>query len=145
MKKGIVWASAVALSMSISQASLAATDTPPPPAPENKEHMIKKLDLTPAQQAKINIIRTEARKAAQPKMREIHEITMKLNELSRAEKLDMPKINELINTKKELIGELMKIKVMLEHDISLVLTPEQKEKIETLKPGLKAPHEDMGD
>lgn len=134
MNKKMIWLSALALSMSLSQVTMAcgcheANVTPNKP----HEKMIDKLDLTAEQKTKINDIRARAKAEMMPKFKEMHENHKALNELSNEPTLDENKIDKLIENQEKLGGEIAKLRVHTRHEINLILNDKQKMKLHEMK------------
>jgi len=130
MNKKIVWLSALTLAMSVSQASLACDCKVSSLAGDHFEQMTGKLDLTADQKAKIKVIGAKAREDMKPKFMAMREIRMQLNALASSKELDQDKIDKLIDQNKEILGSLMKMRVMVRHDVDMVLTDKQRAKMD---------------
>lgn len=140
MNKKIIWISAIALSMSVSQATLACGCHHDMMSGEHYEKMIRKLDLTADQQSKIKAIKDKTREEMKPKFMEMRSIQMQLNTLAGAKDLDKEKVDKLITEKKDIMGSVMLMRVTTRHDIDMVLTAPQKAKLEAMKAKWEAKH-----
>lgn len=134
MNKKIIWLSALALSMSLSQASFAC-GCHGGDLPDNKHHekMIDNLDLTADQAAKIKSIRMHAKDELMPKLNEMRDNRRALNELANEPKLNEDKVGDLIDKQEKLSGEITKIRVHARHEISMVLNEKQKAKMQEMR------------
>ena len=140
MNKKIIWLSALALSMTISQGALACDCKMSMSPNQHIEKMTAKLDLTADQKAKIEAITTKAREEMKPKIEEMHASRMQLNELANEKDMDQSKVDKLLDQNKEILGSIMKMRVMVRHDIDMVLTDKQKAKLDSMMSDWKAKH-----
>lgn len=91
----------------------------------------KSLNLTTEQQNKINTLKDQVKtnlKDKEVQMKAMHE---QVKALVQADTLDQSKLDALINQKKEIIGDMMKSKIMMRHEVYHLLTPKQKEQFAT--------------
>lgn len=140
MNKKTIWLSALALSMSLSQATLAC-DCEMPSSPKDRlVRMTEKLDLTAEQKNQIKAISEKAREEMKPKYEQMHANRMQLNELAAAKDVDQTKVDKLIDENKEILGSIMKMRVMVRHDIDMVLNDKQKEKLNKMVSEWKEKH-----
>jgi Spy/CpxP family protein refolding chaperone len=142
MTKKTLLFTALALSMSLSQASLACHGDSHWMYGERYEKMEKKLHLTSDQKDKIKELRLAAHKAMQPLRQDLRDNHMKLNELARANTLDEGAIDSLINQQKEILGKLMKMRLMIKHDITMDLTEKQRSDMVSMAAKWKEHHKD---
>ncbi len=140
MNKKIILLSAFALSLSMSQVVLACGCKTTYESGDRYVQMAEKLDLTAEQKTKIQAISDKAREDMKPKFDEMRSIRMQLNEQAAAKEVDEAKIDKLIDQKKELLGSIMKTRVMVRHDIDMVLTDAQKAKMNKMMAEWKAKH-----
>ena len=126
MNKKTTFLSALVLSVSLCQATLASPDQTQQPFVDRFEQVSQKLDLNADQKAKIKTIREQAKKDLRPKFIEVRKIHHQLNDLSVSNTIDESKLDSLVNQEKELLGSIVKARVMERRDIFNVLTPEQK-------------------
>lgn len=87
----------------------------------------KKLDLTPEQTNKIKAIKDQVVTGMKDKELQMKALHNQLKDLVRADAMDQSKLDALVNQKKELIGEMMKNKIMTRFEIYHLLTAKQKE------------------
>ena len=140
MNKKIIWLSALALSMSISQATLACGCGQAYVSGERYEKMTAKLDLTADQKEKIKMISAQAKDSLKPKIEEMRAVRMQLNEQADAATPDESKIDSLINQQKDIAGSIMKIRVMTRHQVAMILTDAQKVTLAKMVSDWKAKH-----
>ena len=129
MNKKMIWLSAFALSMCVSQVVLACPNQHAWMSGNRFEKITDKLDLTSDQKAKIKTIKMQTKEKLKPKFTEMHANRIQLNELANADVLDESKIDSVINQQKDLLGSVIKMRVMTRNEISKVLTAEQKSKL----------------
>ena len=132
MNKKIMSLSALVLSMSMSQVTLACSEHMHHHSGERLVKMAEKLDLNAEQKAKIKAIGEKAHQAVKPAYEELHALRHQSNELLAAEKLDERQLERVIDKEKDVVGTMLKIKAMERRDISSVLTVKQKEKFEAM-------------
>ncbi len=140
MNKKVIWLSAIALSMSVSQATLACHGTHKSMAGGHFEKMSSKLDLTADQKAKIKTISDQAMETLKPKLQEMRNIHNQLNDLVNAKDIDESKVDDLIKQKTELSASIMKTRLMTRHEINMVLTDAQRAKMADMVAKWKAKH-----
>lgn len=134
MNKKMIWLSAFALSMSLSQVSFAC-GCHGGELPDYKHHekMIDKLDLTSEQSAKIKRIRAHAKDEIMPKLNEMRDNRRMLNELANEPTLNEDKVANIIEKQEKIGGEIAKIRVHARHEVSMVLNEKQKAKIQEMR------------
>jgi len=132
MNKKIMWLSAIALSISVSQATLACNCNVSAVSVDRFEQMTENLDLTDDQKIKVKAIGEKAREDMSPKFVELRKIRMHLNELASAKELEQSKIDPLIEQNKEVLGAIMKMRVTVRHDVDMILTEKQKAKLDDM-------------
>ena len=131
MNKKLVCLSALALSLSMSQATFAC-DKMSHFGSDRMEKMTEKLDLTADQKAKIKTIREQAHQANLSKYEQLHKLHAQMNDLLSASTVDESKLDDMINQEKDLLGAVIKTHAMERHDISNVLTDQQKTKFKAM-------------
>ena len=139
MNKKMIWISALALSASISQGVIAC-DSECPGNVKHHHHMMGKhfdkmmgeLDLTAEQEKKIHAIRDQEKASMKPKIMEMHDINIQLNDLAKGNVIDEAKMNDLIAKKEKIVGEMTKNRVMTRYQINMILDAKQKEKMDKM-------------
>lgn len=131
MNKKLVCLSALALSLSMTQVTFAC-DKMSHFGGDRMEKLTTKLDLTADQKAKIKTIRDQAHQANQPKFDQLHTLHAQMNDLLSASTVDESKLDDMISQEKDLLGAIIKTHAMEKHDISNVLTDQQKTKFKAL-------------
>ena len=112
-----------------------------PSSPKDRlERMTHKLYLTADQKMKIKAIGDKAREEMKPKYDEMRSNRMQLNELAAAKEIDQAKVDKLIDQNKEIFGTIMKMRVIVRHDVDMLLTDKQKEKLDKMVADWKEKH-----
>ena len=147
MNKNILSLSALALSLSVSQATLAcSSDHHSNFWGERVHKMVSHLDLSAEQKGKIHTIRERAKHEMQAKFNELRTLRHDKNEILAAPTFNESKLDGVINQEKDVLGSILKIAAMERHEISNVLTAKQKEKLsEMVQKWEKKQHEDKED
>jgi Spy/CpxP family protein refolding chaperone len=135
MKKKFLYLSALALSFVLFQspAALASHEPCGCAAATHKVHeVIKDLDLTKDQKDKIKKIMDQARDGLKAKHHESHDVRMLINSSFKNDTITEPKIDEFVNKEQQIIGAMLKIRMMERYELAKVLTTEQKAKLNLL-------------
>lgn len=90
------------------------------------------LQLTPQQKIGMKAIQLQMRGNLLLTNAPLKKIDVQLTELAKHDPLDTKKLDDLISQKQQLLGKLMRNKVLSEHSIHRLLTPSQKVKFEKL-------------
>lgn len=119
---------ALALSAGIAPATYAHCD--------HYSHVINKLisqiDLTADQQTKIDTIRAQTKQTIKPLREQMHAIHEQIHAAYQTSTMDESKIDGFVSQEKDIIGNIIKAKMMQGLAISNILTADQKTKLETL-------------
>ena len=126
MKKHILTLSALALSLSISQTTLACNDHMQHFSGEHLAKIAEKLHLSTEQRTKIKLIRHNTVDAMAPKFAELQTLHLKTNDLLDKDTLDEKALDTIISQEKETLGDMLKLRIIEKHDIIVLLTPSQK-------------------
>jgi len=134
MIKKILCVPALALALSFSQISFAHDSSN---NTQHKHHFCmvnlhEKLDLTDDQKAKIKTIKAQNKAESKGQRQQLRSIHEQMKPLVRTHKLDEAKVDKLIAEKKDIMGSMMKSKVMMRHQIYNVLDMKQKAKFDAL-------------
>ncbi len=87
----------------------------------------KNLNLTPEQQTKIKTMKDQMMAGLKDKEVQMKAMHDEVKTLIQADTLDESKLDALVNQKKDVIGTMMKSKIMMRHEVYHLLTPKQKE------------------
>lgn len=90
---------------------------------------MEKLNLTAEQKDKIKVINEKAHATIQAKRDEMRNLEMMINAAYKDGSINEAKIDEFANKKMQIVGAVMKTKMMERFEISKILTAEQKEKL----------------
>ena len=145
MKK-IIALSALALSLSLSQAPLAYANHTPYEL--NGHHMAKimeQLDLTAEQQVKINAIRVSTKQKIKPIHREMHALRQKINAAFNMGDVSESNQKSFVNDEVKLIRAVLTIRLSERANISKLLTATQKTKLSSLVQEKMDKHHDKHD
>lgn len=83
-------------------------------------------DLTADQKTKMGTLRTQMQKATLPLLNEIKELEAKLTTLESADKVDMAKINQVIEQSTIKKAGVRKLRAQFKQDVRKILTEEQR-------------------
>lgn len=95
---------------------------------EGMKHIVDSLKLESAQQAKVKAIMEELRSKIKPIKAQMKNACEQVMQETFSEKMDQSKLDSAINAKLQLIGAMMKARIMAKHQIYGVLNAEQKMK-----------------
>lgn len=98
------------------------------------QKMAKELKLTAAQQAQVKAIISADRVKSAPLMEKMEEKREQLFEAATAEKFDEAAVRTLVAQKAELEVEMTVSRAKIRNSINAVLTPEQRAKVEIMRP-----------
>ena len=97
--------------------------------------VFQKLNLTPDQTAKIKDLKGQMKAGLQDARQKMQSLHSQIKTLVQSDKMDESKLDELVNQKKDLIGTMMKNKIMMRFNINHLLTPQQKTQFRTMVEG----------
>ena len=137
--------SALALSMTLSQAPMAYANHMKCFSGAPIEKLTKKLNLTAEQKTKIMAIRTQVKSDIQAKRQDMRTVHMQINDLYKTSPLDESKLDGYINQEKETFGAILKIRLMERRDIANLLTDEQKTKLNEMIQKQETKHQEHQD
>lgn len=130
MNKKLMTFSALALSLSLSQAPLVYAEHTTDCFNGEKIHkMVKKLNLTSDQQTKIKAIIDRAHTEMQTKHKELAALRVDVNNAFHTNAMTESKMDGLVSQEQQVMGAMLKIRMMERLDITNVLTDEQKAKL----------------
>lgn len=90
--------------------------------------MTQELKLTSEQQAKFKEIKQNTKDLAKSKESELKSLHAEIKDLIKAEKMDEAKLDKLVQKKEEILGSMMKARIMAQHQMYQALDTEQKVK-----------------
>jgi len=100
---------------------------------EKFKQMVQSLKLDENQQAKIKTIKEQLRTTLKDNWERMKALREQINQQVQSDNMDTSKVDELINTKVQLIGTVMKAKVNAQHEIYGVLNAKQKTQYHELR------------
>ncbi|WP_028389524.1 Spy/CpxP family protein refolding chaperone [Legionella fairfieldensis] len=127
---------AFAFSLILSQLTFAETAAPATAATQQStscgcngdkmKHMIDSLKLDEAQQTKLQTIKEQTKATIKANWQQMKALRSQMNQLIQSDTIDQTKLDSLINQKKELVGNMIKVKIMAKHQIYNLLNAQQK-------------------
>lgn len=141
MKNGILWISSLAFALLFSQSVIAMHQDSNCHCrgPMMKMMMIEnKLNLTQEQKDKLKSFRVQNQAQLQGSREKMKTLRNEMHELVKSDKIDEAKLDSLIAQKKELMGELMKNKVMMHHQLYSILNDSQKQQLEAMRNNMQS-------
>jgi Spy/CpxP family protein refolding chaperone len=117
-----LWIVAVTFSLLLGQSVFACHS----PCGEKMDKMIESLKLDDAQKAKIEPVIDQMKSNMKNNWMQIKELHMQINQQVQSDMMDQTVVDGLIDKETKMMGDMMKTKVMLKHQIFTVLNPEQK-------------------
>lgn len=129
MIKKALCLSTLALSLSLIQAPAAFADHMACFDNPRVHRMLDKLDITAEQKTKVEAIRGESSKSIMPLHQKMNDLRIQVNDGFATGAMDEAKLKDLINQEKEVFGDILNIRLTERHNISNVLTAEQKTKL----------------
>jgi protein CpxP len=92
------------------------------------KQMVQELNLTTEQKQKIEAIKLGTKQKFQAQKDEMKSLHNQMKNLIKSDKIDQTKLDSLVNQKKEIMGAIMKEKIVMKNQIYNVLDNTQKEK-----------------
>ena len=89
-------------------------------------HMAKDLHLDTAQVAQLKLIQEQMRATVRNKYARMQDLRVKIQHEVATENMNPLKLDHLINQKSQLIGDFMRAKAIAQHQVYLMLNPQQK-------------------
>ncbi|KTD61962.1 Spy/CpxP family protein refolding chaperone [Legionella shakespearei] len=141
MSKKIIWLSALLLSLFVVQPTVACSVS-------NSKHchcndhkkLSKALNLTADQKAKIKAIRAQAKSGFKANYKQLHDLRVQINALAQTDTVDETKLDSLINQRNKIRAAMIKSQVMMQHQIYMLLTAQQKQQYLEIKKQQAAKH-----
>lgn len=93
---------------------------------ENLRTMVESLNLDKTQKEKIKPILDQVKSAMQDKSSQMNDLENQINGLVSSNNLDEGALNNLIDQKTKLIGDMMRTKLMAKNQIFAILNDKQK-------------------
>lgn len=89
-------------------------------------NMVKSLNLSNAQAAQVQLIKSQFKATIRPKFARMQELRVKIQQEVQSEPMHPFRLDQLIAQKTQLVGEFMKAKAMAQHQVYIILDPQQK-------------------
>lgn len=91
--------------------------------------ILEKLDLSDEQKDKIKMLSTKTHEMMQAKRAEMHDLIMTINTSYMDGSISEPKIDEFAHKKMEIMGAIIKARMLERFEISKILTDAQKQEV----------------
>jgi protein CpxP len=127
MYKKIIGIFALAFAFMLSQASFADSSI----CGEGMKKMVESLNLDDSQKEKINPILDQLKSNLKASWSQMKDLQTKIHEQSISANMDQSAVNNLVDQKTKLIGEMIKNKLAAKNQIYNLLNDEQKKKMQT--------------
>jgi protein CpxP len=123
MKKSLIWIIAVSFSLILGQAAFAEGN-------HCQDGMMKKMmehfKLDDAQKAKAKPIIEQMKSTMQANRSQMKDLRMQINQQIMSDNMDQATVDSLIDKKTKLMGDMMKTRMSIKHQIYTLLNPQQK-------------------
>ncbi len=132
MNKKFIWLVTLLLTLILGQSSYADCD-------KNQKHCNKfnqlttELNLTAEQQEKVKEFKKQSKNSMKESYKQLKDLHNQIDALVTADKIDETKLDGLINQINQIRGAMLKNRIMIQHQVYTILTPEQKTKFQELK------------
>lgn len=133
MSKKLIWLATFALALIIGQPSFACDKGQNCNAHHRLDKLAAELNLTPEQQAKIKAYKAQARASMKDNYAQLKALRGQINTLVKADKIDEAKLNSLVSQVNKIRGDMLKNRIMMQHEMYALLTAKQKIKFDELK------------
>lgn len=90
------------------------------------QEVMRQLKLTPDQESKIGALKVKFKESMGDKETQMRVLHGQIRMMVQSDNMDESKLDALISEKKDLIGTIMKNKIMLDHQIYVLLDISQK-------------------
>lgn len=100
--------------------------------PKKMQKMTKELNLSKEQQDKIKDIKQTAYDKLKSQKSKMSSVYKQMKSAAFSEKMDESQVDALVKEKKDLMGEMLKTKLMMKNDVYNVLNDKQKAKFKQM-------------
>lgn len=121
MYQKLLWIVAFSLSLLLGQTAFAHGK-----GPEGMGAMIESLNLDDAQKAKVKPILNQLKSSIKKSVTQMSGLHTQINQQVQSDAMNPEIISGLIDKKIKLIGDIMKAKVTADHQIFILLNPQQR-------------------
>lgn len=123
MYKKFLGAATLALTLAVSSTSFAHSEM----CGANKlQHMVSSLKLDDAQKQKIQPIMDNLKTTIQQDWQQLHDLNQQIDAQAVSASMDQSTVNDLVDKKTKLIGDMIKAKVNAENQVIGILNAQQK-------------------
>jgi protein CpxP len=128
MFKKFLWLATLVSSLMMSQMVLADSSM----CRESLSQMVQSVNPDAAQKAKIDPILEQLKSTLKANGSQMEALEPQITEQVNAPNIDQEKFNKLVEHQTNLIGDVMKAKIMAKNQIFSILNPEQKGKLQDM-------------
>lgn len=104
--------------------------------------MLDSMNLDAAQKEKIKPVLDTLKSSMKQSVEQMKDLDKQLNDQVVSDKMDQTAVNDLVDKKAKVIGDMMKAKMMAKSQIAAVLTAQQKEQWHSMMQKMKAKMEE---
>lgn len=126
MSKKLLWIFALMFSFMLNQIVFAD----PAICKESLNKMVQSLNLDDTQKTKIKPIIDQMKSSVKTAASQMDDIRTQLTQQVYSASMDQSTVNDLVDKKAKLIGDMMKAKVMATNQVYNILNPQQKQKLQ---------------
>lgn len=105
---------------------------------ERLKHMVESLKLNENQKVKVKPILKQLKLTLKNDEKQMKGLDNKLEYETESAKMDQSKVDDLVNKKTMLIGDMMKAKIKAKNEIYAVLNPQEKKELQHKMKEMKA-------
>jgi Spy/CpxP family protein refolding chaperone len=142
MSKKLIWLTTLACTLILGQPSFAECDGHQKhcQAHERFDKLATELELTPAQKEKIKAYKEQSRSAMKADYHQLKALRSQINELVKSDKMDETKLDALVTQVNKIKGDMLKQRIMIQHQMYSLLTEKQKIKYLELRKKWETKH-----
>lgn len=135
MSKKLIWLATCALTFILVQPSFACgqNDKPCDAAHHRFDKLEAALELTPEQKAKIKAYKEQTRTSMKTNYAQLKALRSQISVLVKSDKIDEAKLDSLVEQVNKIKGAMLKNRIMMQHEMYVLLTDKQKAKYQELK------------
>lgn len=111
---------------------------------EGMKKMVGSLSMDAAQKEKIKPILEQLKSSMQTNITQMKDLHTQITQQVQSDTMDQSAMDNLIDSKTKLIGNMMKAKIMAQHQIFMLLTPVQKAKYNSMLQRVEAKWAERG-
>lgn len=142
MSKKLIWLSALVFAFVLGQPGFACDKSNPHCSMHQRfDKLAQELQLTPEQKAKMKTYKEQARASMKANHAQLKALRGQINTLVKSDKIDEAKLNGLVEQVNKIRGNMLKNRIMMQHELYSILTDKQKAKYQELKQGWEKKHQ----